>query len=129
MNIYIVDDSEIMHERLATLFSSIEGIKISGEAKTETEAVKGIMELKPDIVILDVCLQKGNGINVLRELKQQDSKASFIILTSYMYPQYVSKCLELGADFVFSKNSDIEKLIYTLRNFKKNKLPANGEFI
>jgi len=125
MKIYIVDDSEIMRERLSMLILSIEGVEISGEAETEDEAIKAIMELKPDIVILDIMLKKGNGINVLRELKKQNSTSTVIMLTSYIYPQYVRKCLGLGANFIFNKNSDIEELINTLRSFKNNCLPAN----
>jgi DNA-binding NarL/FixJ family response regulator len=120
MKVLIVDDSAIMRERLIKLLSTVKGIEKIEEAKNVSEAVNSVREHNPDVVILDIKLSRESGIDLLRDIKKNTPVPVVIILTSYPYPQYRKKCLELGADFFFDKSSDINRLIEVLKKLVKD---------
>jgi DNA-binding NarL/FixJ family response regulator len=115
MKVFVVDDSHLVRERIIEMISELRGVEISGEAERAKEAVASIQKLKPDVVILDIRLPGGNGIEVLKEIKKNKSAPIIIILTNYPYPQYKKKCVEAGADFFFDKSSEFHKITEVLR--------------
>ena len=107
----IADDSSLIRERLFELLSAFEGIDTIELARDTSEAVHKIVKLNPDIVLLDIRMPGGEGgFEVLKTMKEKNIKSCVIILTSYPYPQYRDKSLELGADYFLSKETDIKKL-------------------
>ncbi len=106
----IADDSSLIRERLFELLSAFEGIDTIELARDTSEAKDKIVRLKPDIVILDIRMPGGGGFEVLKIIKEKNLKSCVIIFTSYPYPQYRDKSLELGADYFLSKETDIKKL-------------------
>ena len=106
----IADDSSLIRERLFELLSAFEGIDTIELARDTSEAKDKIVRLKPDIVILDIRMPGGGGFEVLKTIKEKNLKSRVVVLTSYLYPQYRDKSLELGADYFLSKETDIKKL-------------------
>jgi len=106
----IADDSSLIRERLVELLSEFEEIDSIELAKDTSEAVHKIVKLNPDIVLLDIRMPGGGGFEVLKTIKEKNLKSRVIVLTSYLYPQYRDKSLELGADYFLSKETDIKKL-------------------
>ena len=111
MKIFIVDDSALVRERIIAMISEHPGIEIIGQAKNAPEGIKSILELKPDMVILDIRMPGGNGIEVLNKIKKIKPAPTIIILTNYPYPQYRKKCMEAGADYFFDKSTEFNKII------------------
>ena len=103
MKVFIADDSPILRERLKTMLSDFPEVEIAGQAQDTPEAIKSIKELKPDVVILDVRMPGGSGIEVLQSIKKDRPDIKVIVFTNYPYPQYRKKCMDLGADFFFAK--------------------------
>jgi len=116
MRVFIVEDSAIVRERLITMISELPGIEIAGQAKNAREAVSSIQKLKPDVVILDIRMRGGNGIEVLKDIKKDKPAPLVIILTNYPIPQYQKKCMDAGADFFFDKSTEFQKVIEVLKN-------------
>ena len=111
MNVFIVDDSAIVREKLAAMLSDIAGVHCIGQAGNAGDAIRSIAELEPDAVILDIRLGNGcNGMDVLEQVKKQPPSPIVIMLTNYPYPQYRKKCLALGADYFFDKVTEIEQV-------------------
>ncbi len=111
MRVLIVDDSSIIADRLATLLSEVSReIRVVGQARDVDEALTAAWALKPDVLILDLGLPSGSGIDVLAEVKRADPVPIVVILTNYPYPQYRKRCLELGADFFFDKSTEFDSL-------------------
>ena len=102
---FIADDSPIIRERLVTMLDEVGGTELVGQAATAFEAIQGIRELKPDVVILGYRMPEGgSGLDVLQAAKGDTTAAPLVIvLTQYPYPAYREKCLELGADYFFDK--------------------------
>ena len=110
MNVYIVEDSASIRERLAAMLGDIEGVTVVGQAETPDEALEGIVRTRPDSVVLDIHLVGGTGIEVLRRGRQQSPGTVFIVLTNYANPQYRRACMEAGAAYFFDKSSEIAKV-------------------
>jgi DNA-binding NarL/FixJ family response regulator len=109
--VFIVDDSKAIRERLAEMLSEIVGVKVIGEARNAAEAVTGIRTLKPKVVILDIQMPDGNGIEVLKIIKQERPAPLVMMMTNHSSTQYREKCLKLGADYFLDKARDFEKLV------------------
>jgi DNA-binding NarL/FixJ family response regulator len=120
MMVLIADDSEVVAERLEAMLSEVPGVEIVGQARDAPEATKSILELQPDVVILDIRMPTGSGIEVLRNIKQRDHAPAVIMLTNYHYPQYRKRCLDAGADFFFDKASDFHKVVEVLKQMAQD---------
>ena len=108
--VLIVDDSKVIRERLSSLISDTVGVELAGEAEDTQSAIHLWQSTKPDMVILDLRIPGGGGINVLSRIKKQSPETVVVILTNYPYVAYRKRCAELGADFFFDKSTEFEKV-------------------
>ena len=107
MKVFIADDSKIFRDRLKEMLAELTEIEIIGEAENILETKKRIRKLNPDVVILDIRMPDGSGIDILKHIKKNNQVPAVIILTNYPYPQYRKKCMELGADYFFQTSDAI----------------------
>ena len=115
LKVFIVEDSDPVKRRLVSTLSDMEGIELIGNAETEWDAIQGILSAAPDVVILDIQLRQGNGMNVLTEVKRRLPDLKVIVLTNFGYPQYHQRCLQAGADHFLDKSSEfmsVEEIIF-----------------
>ena len=116
MMFFIADDSDVVRGRLVELLSEVEGAEVVGQAANAVEAVEAIGCLKPHVVILDIRMPGGSGIDVLKKVKQGDGPPVVLMLTNHASPQYRKKCLEWGADFFLDKSRDLECLLLIFKS-------------
>ena len=121
LTVYIVDDSDVMRERLAELISDIAGIKVTGQSGNPFDALNCIKTEHPDIVILDIRLPGKSGIDVLKDIKQESPAPTVIMITNYPYRQYRQGCMAAGADYFFSKLDEFEMIAQALRHISRDK--------
>jgi YesN/AraC family two-component response regulator len=117
LKIVIADDSAIIRERLAVLISDLEGVELVGQASNAPEAIEITQRLRPDVVILDIRMPGGNGIQVLEVIKANEAGPLIIMLTAFPYPQYRKKCLEAGAEYFFDKATEFERVAQVVKQF------------
>jgi DNA-binding NarL/FixJ family response regulator len=110
IKVFIADDSLVVREHLVTMLDELPRIVIVGQAENVAEAINGILELQPDVVILDIRMPGGSGIDVLQTIKQDEPAPVVIILTNYPYPAYRQKCLQAGADFFLDKSTEFDQM-------------------
>jgi two-component system response regulator DesR len=120
MKVFIADDSLPIVERLVDLLQDIAGVEIVGHASDVPGAVRGIRQLKPDVVILDLQMPGGSGLDVLRAIRQVLPGLYVLICTNYPYPQFRQECLSAGADCFLDKSSEFEKIPAILRDVKRS---------
>lgn len=118
MNIFLVEDSALLRERLTRMVSSVPHTHVVGFAASSKEALEKISRTKPDVVILDIRLAQGTGYQVLQELKRQQNKPTVIVLTNYAYPPYRKKYLQGGADYFFDKSTEFDLLLRALQQLR-----------
>ena len=119
MKIFIADDSEYLRISLIDMLGDIPGTEMVGQAATVNEAIDGILQTCPEVVILDIQMPGGTGIEVLKRVKTFPLQPVVIIFTNHPFPQYRKKCFEAGADYFFEKSTDQETLIDLIEHLSK----------
>lgn len=114
MNVFVVEDSSILRERLIRSLSGIRGVEVAGFADTAEDAIQRIQEFHPDAIILDIRLRQGTGFQVLQACKVAGKPPLVIVLTNFAYPQYRKKYLDAGADFFFDKSNEFDQIVGVL---------------
>jgi DNA-binding NarL/FixJ family response regulator len=120
LRLLIVDDSDLIVQRLAPTLRQIAGVEIIGRARTAQEAAAAVRSLNPDVVILDIALPGGSGLDVLEGMTRDASNALVIVLTNHPYAAYRKKCAELGCSYFFDKSAEFEKVGEVLRRLIKD---------
>jgi len=108
LRIVLVDDSPIIRDYLDTTFNRIAGCTVVGTAADGIEAVKIIRELRPHVVVLDITMPHRNGIDVLREIRQEDPSTVIIMFTADPSVVLEDICLKEGANHYLSKSEILE---------------------
>ena len=87
MKVLIIDDSELIRQRLIDMIQEIDQAEIVGLAGNAEEAYPYCNESCPDVIILDIHLPGENGIKILEKIKKKNNEVIIIILTNFPYPQ------------------------------------------
>ena len=112
LRVAIVEDSERILTHLAEELSALDNVCIAGTAATEAQALKLLAQRHWDLAILDLQLKDGNGLRVLKTVREQIPDAGTIaVFTNYAFPQYRKRSLELGADYFFDKSRELPRLV------------------
>lgn len=112
--ILIVDDSAVVRDRLVQLLAGLQEMEIVGEAGDAERGRELTRKLKPDVIIIDVQMRNGGGINLLQNIKQMDPAPHVIVLTNEAYPEIRSRCLDAGADYFFDKSTEYQEMVTVL---------------
>jgi DNA-binding NarL/FixJ family response regulator len=115
MDVFVVEDSAGLRQRLLAALGEAQGVETVGWAAGQDEAVAAIARLRPQFVILDLRLAQGSGLAVLEAVKQFVPPPIVAVLTNYPERQYRERCAELGADHFFYKAAGIDSLLETCR--------------
>ncbi|HVB70265.1 MAG TPA: response regulator transcription factor [Acidimicrobiales bacterium] len=97
IRVFLLDDHELVREGIRSLFDGDEDIEIVGEAGTAARAMVMIPLTKPDVAILDVRLEDGNGIEVCREMRSVMPELACLMLTSYADDEALYASVMAGA--------------------------------
>lgn len=119
VRVFVVEDSELIRRRLLSLLSRLPSIEVVGHSDTASDAIVRIADLMPDVVVLDIKLKDGSGIEVLRTITQRLAQVTVIMLTNYATEEYRKKCLEAGADYFLDKTNEFERLGEIITQFRE----------
>jgi|SRR5215204_5088096 len=111
INALIVEDCPSIQLRLAEMLKTVAGLTVVGQVDSVAGASRAIRELSPHVVVLDLQLTDGNGIEILRATKAVNPSIKFVIFTNQSDPQYRQRCAELGADYFLCKSTDARSLL------------------
>ena len=116
MKIFIAERSEVVRDRLKSFLQELPGVEIVGE----TNAYENILELvsakKPEIVILNFHTPNNSGFPILTQLKKNTPQPIVMVMTNYSAQEYMTVCLQSGADYFFDKTYDQEKIIEIVKD-------------
>jgi len=97
IRVMLVDDHEVVREGLRTLISKNKNMLVAGEAATMAEAIEGAARAKPDVIIMDVRLPDGSGIEACRTIREARPETKVIMLTSYADDEALFASIVAGA--------------------------------
>ncbi len=97
LRILLADDHEIVRRGLRALLEKHEGWEVCGEASDGREAIEKALQLKPDVVIVDIGMPNLNGLDTTRQLLQHDPQFKVIVLTITDSDQVIREALDAGA--------------------------------
>jgi DNA-binding NarL/FixJ family response regulator len=95
--VLIVDDHEVVREGLRALLTRRDGMEVVGQAGTVAESIALAQKMKPDVIVMDVRLPDGSGIEACREIREAQPDTKVIILTSYADEEAVFASILAGA--------------------------------
>jgi DNA-binding NarL/FixJ family response regulator len=114
IKILIADDHEVVRSGLKSLLAGTD-IKIVAEASSGDQAIKLAMKHQPDVVLLDVRMPEGDGLNALGRIKLEKPEMPVLIFSTYDNPTYVARAVALGANGYVIKGAPRDKLIEAIK--------------
>jgi DNA-binding NarL/FixJ family response regulator len=115
ITVFLAEDHRIVREGFKLLLETHPDIKVIGEAGDGREAVRQVLKLNPDIVIMDIAMPEMNGIEATREISESLSTCKVVILSMYSTPQHVFRALNAGAKGYILKGSAGEDVVKAVR--------------
>ena len=110
----LVEDSATVRNRLREILNDIQRYRVVGEFDAAQDAIAAIGTEPPDVVLLDIKLRAGNGIEVLRHITRHAPGAKVIVFSQHDDPEYREQFERAGAHFFFNKTHETGQLVATL---------------
>jgi len=114
IKLLVVDDHEIVLMGLRVAVQGTE-ITIVGETANAAETLKAVNLRVPDVVLMDIRMEGGDGLNTLGRLKLDYADLPIVIFSGYDNPTYIARAVALGAAGFVLKNATKEKLLEVIR--------------
>ena len=114
IRLLIADDHEIVRTGLRSILEGTE-IEVIGESIGGEDAVQKTMELAPDVVVLDIRMAGGDGLNALGRIKLEKADIPVLMFSTYDNPTYVARSVALGASGYLLKNAGCERVVDAIR--------------
>ncbi len=109
--ILIVDDHPSVREGLALRISLHPDLKVCGEADSEDEAFALVKKAAPDLVLVDISLKRGHGIELIKRIKSLDLATKMLVISGFQESLYAERALRAGAHGYLNKQESNEKMI------------------
>ncbi len=116
LRLLVVDDHEVVRQGLVALLDRREHFQVVAEAGTAAEAVEMARKFEPDLVVMDVRLPDGSGIEACREIRQEFPNTRVVILTSYPDEEAVLSAIIAGASGYLLKQIRSRDLVSALES-------------
>ncbi len=117
--ILIVDDHPMMRDGLTMRIASQADMEVCGEAATEDEAIDSVKLLHPDLVLVDISLKNGNGIELIKRIRLLDTTTKMLVVSTFQESLYAERALRAGAMGYLNKQETNEKLIEAIRTVSR----------
>jgi DNA-binding NarL/FixJ family response regulator len=114
MKVLIVDDDPLVCQSLKTILQASDGIEVVGMGHDGREAVELFTQLEPDVLLMDIRMDKMTGLEACEHLLNQFSDARILFLTTFLDDEYIVQALRLGAKGYILKQ-DFESIIPALK--------------
>lgn len=116
IKVLIVDDHDLIREGLRRAFERVEGFEVVGDAGTIDDAMRQIGLTNPDVVIMDVRLPDGSGLEATKRLRRSHPQLGIVILTMYAGDEQLFAALEAGASAFVPKNAQSAEVVAAARH-------------
>jgi len=123
--ILIVDDHPIFCLGMSELINKADDLVVCGSEDSHTEAVQAILDLKPDLAIVDISLKESSGIDLVQEIRSRFPKLPVLVLSMYDESLYAERALLAGARGYLMKQEAIPTVVKAIHQVFEGKLYAS----
>jgi DNA-binding NarL/FixJ family response regulator len=115
IRVVLADDHSVVRRGIRDFLTEAGDIAVVAEAESGTQALALTTQYKPDVVVLDIQMPEGSGLEVARQLRAQGSTVGILILTAFDDPPYLKAALEIGANGYVLKSSEADEIVDAVR--------------
>jgi len=115
LRVFLADDSVAVRERVGALLAA-QGLHVEGGAGTPQECIAAIVASRPDVVVLDVQLDGGSGLQVLDAVRPLAPEVAFVVFSNNAAPAYRTRYLGRGAAHFLDKSREHDRLADAIRS-------------
>ena len=114
--VLLIDDHDLIRNGLARAFERHDDFEVAGQAASVAEGLREFTSLKPDVVITDVRLPDGSGLDLVREIRAAGHETGVVVLTMYAGDQQLFAALEAGASAFVAKDAPSDEVVAAARH-------------
>ena len=114
--VLLIDDHDLIRHGLARAFEYQEDFEVAGQASSVSEGLRRFQNLRPDVVVTDVRLPDGTGLELVKEIRAQGYETGVVVLTMYAGDQQLFAALEAGASAFVSKDAPADEVVAAARH-------------
>ena len=122
VRIVVADDHTLIRRGVVGLLDAQPDMEVVGEAGTSREALARVAELAPEVVLMDITMPDGSGIDATREIKKQFPGVQVLILTVHDREDYLFQALRAGAAGYILKGADVQDLLLAVRTVQRGEV-------
>jgi DNA-binding NarL/FixJ family response regulator len=128
LRIVIVDDHPVVRAGLKQrLLAEEQDIDVCGETDSMLHAYKLIAETNPHVVLLDLALKEGNGLDLIKELRARGDHARILIVSSFPEASFAERCVRAGAQGYLQKDAAMDELALAVRTIMRGKIYLSSD--
>ncbi len=116
IRVLVVDDHDLLREGVVGTLSSFDDIEVVGEANNGQTAVALVADLEPDVVIMDLVMPGGSGLDAIKKISANHPKTKVMALTSFTDGSLVRRAIEAGATSFLFKTVDVDGFVSAVRS-------------
>ena len=113
--VLLIDDHELIRQGLAGAFAQADGFEVAGQAGSVEEGIALAHEVSPDVVVTDVRLPDGSGLDVVRALRKESREVGLVVLTMYAGDEQLFAAMDAGASAFVGKDAPTSTVISAAR--------------
>ena len=115
VKILIVDDHPSVREGLALRISLHADLEVCGEADSEEQAITLVKQLKPELVLVDISLKSGHGLELIKRIRSMDPTVKMLVISGFQESLYAERACRAGAMGYLNKQESSERMIEAIR--------------
>ena len=127
VKVILVDDHEMVRLGLKSFLNLQEDVEVVGEASNGREGISLALELKPDVVVMDLVMPEMSGVEATLELLKQWKNARILVLTSYLDNEKIYPVIDAGAKGYMLKTSSAAEILNAIRKVAKDEIAIETE--
>lgn len=127
IKIFLADDHAVVRKGMEALIATQPDMRLLGMATNGEEAIVGAIEIKPDVVLLDIQMPEKDGVTAAAEIKKAMPECKILMLTSFGDDQTVFSAIKAGAHGFLLKTSSPQELLEAIRQVHKGMSPMHPD--
>ena len=120
--ILIVDDHPIVRQGLSLLIANEPDLEVCGEAADSGEAVRQLTATRPDLIVVDISLHSGNGIELIKQIRSRDPNVKMLVSSMHDESLFAERALRAGAMGYINKAEATDKVVEAIRQVVRGKI-------